>query len=432
MTQIALIADDLTGANDSGVQFVRHGFSASVFFAGQPVQQGADVVVLDTDTRGATAAEAYEATRKAAGLLVEIKPSLVYKKVDSTLRGNLAAEIDAVMDAFGMEVALIAPAFPRIGRTTEDGVQYLNGAPVHETEIGRDPKAPVRTSNIPQLLRDGSRRKVGLIHHETVRDGLAPERLRDLRADGAELIVCDGLSEQDLVQVARAGRELGGRVLYVGSAGLADVLPKELGLMPGARAAAREEAAGPTGPVLLAVGSVSSVSRGQLARVLREPAVTGVELRTADWISGGPVAEAEEERCFAAGVAALQAGGDLALFSSVQADAVARTQALGRARGMSPIQVSEQVAEALGRIAGRLCQSARVGGLVLTGGDTAQAVCRNVGATGFDLLSEVEPGIPLGRLVGAAPYRAVTKAGAFGTEEALWSAMQRVKGGVPA
>lgn len=429
MTQFALIADDLTGANDSGVQFVRHGFGASVFFAGQPVRSGTEVLVLDTDTRGRPAREAYKATRRAAERLAAIEPAVVYKKVDSTLRGNLAAEIDAAMDAFGFGVALIAPAFPRIGRTTQGAIQYLHGTPVHETEIARDPKAPVLTADIAELMTAGSERKVGRLALAEVQDGQATQRLQQLRDEGAQLIVCDAATEADLVAVALAGRALGEPVLYVGSAGLADVLPGALGIQPSAGAGSRVGQDLMVGPILLAVGSVSSVSRGQLARVLAQPSAVGVEVCT-ESLMGDRAAE-EEARAFTEGMRALMGGRDLALYSAVADDAVRRTQALGRERGLSPVQTSEQVAAALGRIAGRLCREAVVGGLVLTGGDTAQAVCREIGATGIDLIREVEPGIPLGRLVGERPYGAVTKAGAFGTENALWLAMESLKG-VPA
>lgn len=427
MTQIALIADDLTGANDSGVQFVRHGFGASVFFAGQPLRQGADVLVVDTDTRGRPAREAYEATFGVAERLVPIQPVLVYKKVDSTLRGNLAAEIDAVMDGFGFGVALIAPAFPRTGRITEGAVQYLNGTPVHLTEIGRDPKAPVRTADIAELLAGGSKRKVGRIALAEVRDGLTVRRLQALRAEGCQMIVCDSATEADLRAVASAGKALGEPVLYVGSAGLAEVLPAALDLKPaqGPALAARQGEA--SGPVLLAVGSVSAVSRGQLAQALAEPGVTGVEVRTEALL--GPGADSEAARCVGEGLAALRQGRDLALYSTVADDAVRRTQALGEQLGLSPIQTSERVAAALGRIVGELCRTTPVGGLVLTGGDTALAVCQVVGATGVDLIREVEPGIPQGRLVGEHPYGVVTKAGAFGTESALRLAMASLKGG---
>lgn len=429
MTRIVLIADDLTGANDAGVQFVRHGFQASVIFAGQPVQAGTEVLVVDTDTRGRPTEAAYALTRQAADQLAQLMPRLVYKKVDSTLRGNLAAEIDAVLDSFGLRLALIAPAFPRIGRTTLDGVQYLNGTPVHETEIGRDPKAPVITADLNHLLAEGSKRQVGKLTLEDLRSGSADRRLVDLAAEGCALVICDATAEEDLRQVALAGARLGEPVLWVGSAGLADMLPEALGLRPNEGGAAAVEPG--TGPVLLAVGSVSSVSRGQLTTVLAQPGVLGVALDAEQVVTGDVAAAAEEERCAALALEALLAGTDVALFSTIAGNSVARTQQRGLAVGLSPVQSAERVAQSLGRVAGLLCRKAAIGGLVLTGGDTAQAVCRAIGATGIELIREVEPGIPLGRLVGGRSYLAVTKAGAFGTEQALQKAVVSIKGGDP-
>lgn len=429
MAQILLIADDLTGANDSGVQLVRHGFSSAVFFAGQPAADSADVIVVDTDSRASTPREAYDRVRQTADRLAATGPALVYKKIDSTLRGNLGAEIDAVLDAFQLALALIAPAFPRIGRTTQHGVQFLHGVPVHETEIGRDPKAPVRTGVIADLLSQQSRRRVGRLTLDDLRSGAGAQRIADLVGEGVSLVVCDAILEEDLRQVAMTGRGLGQPVLWVGSAGLADVLPDALGLAPSGAPRSEDDNA-VKGPILVAVGSVSSTTRGQLAQVLGRPDVTGVEVDTLALVAGDATAEAEIARCVSAGLEALKAGRNLAVYSSVAADAVARTQAAGQALGLTPTACSERVAATLGSISGRLCGETSVGGLVLTGGDTAQAVCRAIGASGISLLREVEPGIPLGRLVAPRPYGVVTKAGAFGTEGALSLAIDALRKGV--
>lgn len=385
------------------------------------------MVVVDTDTRWRPAEEAYARTRRAAEQLATANPSLVYKKIDSTLRGNLGAEIDAVMDAFHLQVALIAPAFPRTGRTTLDGSQYLNGVPVNETEIGRDPKTPVTTAVIKELLAAQSRRPVASVTLAQLRDAGAVELVRDLVDAGTALIVCDATEEEDLRRVAAAGRELAVMPLWVGSAGLADVLPAVLGFTPARAAAAISMGLG-SGPVLLVVGSVSSVSRRQLAQVLGRQGVTGVAADALSLVSGGAAGEAEVARCVAEGVGALRGGQDLALYSSVDDEAVARAQAVGREQGLTPKDTSERVAAGLALIAERVCREVTPGGLVLTGGDTALAVCRALGATGIDLVREVEPGIPLGRMVGPRAYGAVTKAGAFGTDQALMLAIDALKG----
>src|SRR5438132_1607506 len=201
---IALIADDLTGASDAGVQFARRGLATHVVF---DVPEGActadvEALAVDTETRAVSPAEAYRRVRDVADRLCAMQPDHVYKKVDSTLRGNLGAEIDAVLDAFDLQLqlAIVAPAYPIMERTTRDGTHRLHGTPVHETEIGRDPKTPVRESNLVRLLESGSRRTPALVSLQTVERG--PQAIRDevdaLARRGVSLVLCDAETDRAL------------------------------------------------------------------------------------------------------------------------------------------------------------------------------------------------------------------------------------------
>ena len=154
MLKLAVIADDLTGANDAGVQFAKEGLKVQVLLGESGEEQEKelpDVIVLDTDSRAAIPDQAYERVRKAGGLIKRLTSSrpAVFKKIDSTLRGNLGAEIDAVMDELGFEWAAVAPAFPVNGRITVGGWHLLHQVPIAESEIARDPKTPVVESVLP-------------------------------------------------------------------------------------------------------------------------------------------------------------------------------------------------------------------------------------------------------------------------------------------
>src|ERR671910_3452089 len=140
---IAMIADDLTGAADTGVQFVHAGYKTAVFFRDSEVlDDDLDAVVFDTDSRampaGFAAKRVLEAARAAS------KARIIYKKLDSTLRGNVAAELAAALDGARRDRAVVAPAFPAAGRATVGGIQHVHGVPVDETEIANDPNTPVR------------------------------------------------------------------------------------------------------------------------------------------------------------------------------------------------------------------------------------------------------------------------------------------------
>lgn len=147
MIRILALADDLTGALETGARFAAEGIAAPVTVAADP-----DAVVIDTETRhlapAAAAARVFELASAARARGVR----LIYKKTDSTLRGNIAAELGALLAAWPGARAVYAPAYPAMGRTVRSGTLYVNGTRVSETEFARDPLNPVRESHIPSLL----------------------------------------------------------------------------------------------------------------------------------------------------------------------------------------------------------------------------------------------------------------------------------------
>src|ERR687896_800397 len=145
---IAVIADDLTGAADAGVQLVHAGYRTAVFFSESEVfAKDFDAVSFDTDSRALPAGFAAKRVLEAARAAREAR--IVYKKLDSTLRGNVAAELAAALGGARRERVVVAPAFPAAGRTTAGGIQRVRGAPVDETEIANDPNTPVSEAHVP-------------------------------------------------------------------------------------------------------------------------------------------------------------------------------------------------------------------------------------------------------------------------------------------
>ena len=149
-TRVSIVADDLTGACDAAVGFTRAGFSADVVLSGGEPATGVDVLAVDVRSRHLPAAEA--ARRIGEWIGARRESPLLIKKLDSTLRGNVRAELEAALAASRRPAALVAPAFPLYGRTTVGGVQRLDGVPVHEGFAGADPISPARTSDLLGLL----------------------------------------------------------------------------------------------------------------------------------------------------------------------------------------------------------------------------------------------------------------------------------------
>src|ERR671912_672539 len=195
---IAVIADDLTGAADTGVQFVHAGYRTAVFFrATEMLADDLDAVAFDTDSRAMPAGFAAKRVLDAAH--VASGASIVYKKLDSTLRGNVAAELAAALGGARRDRVVVAPAFPTAARTTVGGIQRVHGVPVDETEMANDPQTPVREAHLPSLLADAFS-SVGTLGVEDLADH---ERVRRTLED-RECVVADTERDADLEALVRA------------------------------------------------------------------------------------------------------------------------------------------------------------------------------------------------------------------------------------
>lgn len=148
---IGVIADDLTGAAELGAVGLRQGLKAEILRGTRP-KSTSDLICVDTDSRSCAPAEAAKRAAAGARLLREAGVKWIYKKVDSVLRGNVTAEVEAVMRELGFNRALMLPANPSLGRTIRDGKYFIKGKPIHRTEFARDPEYPRRTSQVLRLL----------------------------------------------------------------------------------------------------------------------------------------------------------------------------------------------------------------------------------------------------------------------------------------
>ena len=146
---VAVLADDLTSAADGAAPFVARGLTASIG-RGQLPRQAAAVVAVDSGSRSATSSQAFERVARLTGRLAN--RDVLYKTVDSTLRGHVTQELEACFAASGRKSLVFAPAFPEAGRTTVGGIQLVDGIPVSESAYGRDPVHPARHSALADLV----------------------------------------------------------------------------------------------------------------------------------------------------------------------------------------------------------------------------------------------------------------------------------------
>jgi uncharacterized protein YgbK (DUF1537 family) len=339
----------------------------------------------------------------------------------------MGAEIEAVLDVIKADCAIIAPAFPKYGRTTVDGVQYLHGRPLHETEFGTDPTAPVKDADIARRLSEGSGREAGRLTLDQVRAGPAKIKtfIRGLLAEGIELVVVDIAEQEDLkrICIGLAGSDLS--VLWVGSTGLAEFAPLAFGAAS-ASSTPQYRSTDPR-PALALVGSASETTRKQLEYAQSQDGLHIIHLDAGCLIQDGTIAAAELQQAEVNLRSALDSGHDAALVVRASREEIAANQKLGATLNLSAAQVAQRIVDRLAHAASKLVREGRISGIVATGGDTANALCNALGAQALEILGEVEAGIPIMSLLGEASLPLVTKAGGFGSPAAIADALVKVK-----
>lgn len=422
----AIVADDLTGAMDSGVQLLgAHPVVVQVSAdAGTaPAVPASTTLVINTQSRGIGADAAAARVGAACGHLREAGRAAWFKKLDSTLRGNLGAELAAMHAALAPCAILCTPALPAQGRTVVAGELRVHGQPVMSTPY-RDEIVPGSGAAAGSAVLDVVRRQWPACRGARLAAPAAAAPLAAALHAGADLIVADAASDAHLRQLVAAGRRAarsGRRLLWAGSAALLRALAPTATAATTAAAPPAGAVAGAgsrewsaAAPLLLVAGSRRTLAQAQLRAALTAPRPPlGVCLQAPAagagkplWNVTGGAGSGVAERAVAVARAArtLAAGGDLLVWAAPPAGAAARS--------------SEAVSLALAEFAQAVLEGSagRPRSLLLVGGDTACACLRRLGIGAVALAGEAEPYVPWGRAVGGpwAGTAVISKAGGFG------------------
>ncbi len=374
MYQVLTLADDLTGALEVGAKFAASGLS-SLVTTRRSIPAGPDqetaVLVIDTETRHMAPELARERVLELSRAGFNRDIPYVYKKTDSTLRGNIASEIRGVMEGYPDLPLLYVPAYPAMNRTVREGILHVDGVPVNETDFAEDPLNAVRTANIPRLFSDA-----GL--HSVV--STTPAELKT--SPQTAIYVCDATSESDLEVAARKFLQTSRFRLAAGPAGFVGHLAPLLDVPRTAPA---------TMPVvkraLVVNGSFNEVSVRQISYA-RAHGFSSI-------MANGTAAEAEQP-----GWVILNHE-----FDTCEPLVYAR-------------RLSRSVCGAL--------REEEFDAVVVFGGDTAYAIVEALGHPEIRPIGEVLEGVPIsaiGRkaagLKGEGPFYLISKAGGFGPVDVL-------------
>lgn len=395
LSGLLIVADDLSGAADCAAGFARR-LSTEIVFDAETTSSTAAVVAVDVDSRRLDPGAAAKAN---SAILQQRQYAnrALYKKIDSTLRGNVASEIAALQAFRGL--AIVAPAFPAMGRTTQDSVQLVNGISVALSDVWRNEHL-LGTGNLLESLSAEGLRCVA-INLDTLRDETALGNALDqaLRSK-VQALICDALTDTDLQRLARATAPLYRQLFWVGSAGLAHHLPEALGLpAPGDMNVQGRS------PVLTVVGSMSQHSQQQARTLAKNSGCFCLEIDAATLLDS--TRHEQREQLITLLYLRLAKGEDsLLTVSQEERDpSVAAQLSSALAAWLEPV-------------------IAVTGSLIATGGETARAILTAAGIGRLEVQGELAPGVVLSRT--ETGLNVVTKAGAFGQPDTLLTAWHQL------
>ncbi len=410
---IGIIADDLTGADDTALQFHLKGCNTQILLDHSVIPVGkanTQAWAVSTETRNKPSDECVEKVKAATKSLMEnLNIDYLFKKIDSTLRGHIALESLAALEVMGGDAAIIVPAFPTEGRTTVGGYHLLKGMPIERTDVARDPHSPIKQSHIPTLLRQQIKNPEIVAHIPliTVMKGAGPLliELKKLIEEGKKLIVLDAVTTTDMEQIALAIEKCTGKLLPCGAAGLAQALTKCW--LPDTKHQHITKVIPPL-PVLILSGSKSSLSKTQLKKLAEFDEFDSYIIE----ISMEQIINKPDEDIIKNVKEHLETEKVVAVHFCEYEDEAAKAGEVG----ISSENLPGIIMEYLSSLCAKVMKTQAII-FVAVGGETSYRCCNAINIQHLQLIDQVEPAIPL--CLDLEARWIVTKSGNFGTPNTL-------------
>ena len=417
---IGIIADDLTGADDTALQFHLRGANTQILLDYSLIPENKNntqVWAIPTETRNIEAPNSYEKVKQATKVLVEnLNVEYFYKKMDSTIRGHIAVEALAMLDVLDWDAAVIIPAFPQEGRTTIGGYHLLKGIPIERTEYARDPRFPIYESHIPTVLRSELQNQqdelVDLIELRTVIKGAGPilKKMNELIEKGVKLIVVDAMSVTDIEQVVLAMEKSSYKILPCGSAGCAQVLGN---IWLPEKENHQMEKTLPALPKLIVSGSATQITASQIQKLQDDEDIDNtysIALKMEDILEGvnDDIVTRVSENLVKDNVVIVHTS-DLLVDSKIISQILFENE-------LSKTQFISKIGDYLAALTKKVLFN-RDAILITVGGETSFKCCKAINSNSLQIIDAICPAIPL--CLDSKAQWIVTKSGNLGNSNTL-------------
>ena len=419
-----IIADDLTGANDTALQYFSSGIPAKIIIdsnydISKDETNNIEVFAYSTESRNLNKEEALnnivETTKK---IKQDINSVNFYKKIDSTLRGNVGIELVALLEIFKKDAAIIAPAYIEENRTTIGGYQLLNGIPIERTQAALDPKAPISESYIPNILKKDINPQlfelISSINFDKVAKGAGPIslKIKELIQKGKKIIVADAMSNVDLEQISLAINKSGFDILATGSAGLAKAINKiqnndNLYKKP------QHIKNCPNHPRLIISGSATQLAKKQIQKMVDEKSCMCVNLEAEDIIEN-------KKEFLDLILEKLSQNIDVIVHSSyISGEEINKNENIKDNlvdAGISKSEFADMITEYLSDLVAQINEKQEFI-LIMIGGETSFKSLKKINSKYLQIVDAILPAIPL--CIDSNGKITVTKSGNFGNANTL-------------
>lgn len=378
--KIAIIADDFTGANDVGVQLNKYGLN--VVTALEEIESS-DVIIYNTESRNIDEDEAKKKVEEKFKMMKERKFNYFYKKIDSTLRGNLSKEIEAIVENIGAdEKVVVAAAFPIMGRVIKNGEHFLNGKRVVETEIAKDPVTPVTEGDLKKIFHNSIN-----IRFEELINGSAEKKIRE---SSEKIIIFDSETEEELEECAKFLVKTGYDKYIAGSAGIMNYLPELWGIK---------------NRVAIISGSCSTVSIEQINRVID---INEGQLEIVNFDIRDEMVKKNSYKIKK----------DIVLRSVVDKKDVDEVMEFFMKKGVSRKEAGGLITDFIAEESAKYIIENEINNLIIMGGETSYKVLKKIGIKSLKIEYEVETGIAVAKSENMR-YNIIVKPGNFGSENCI-------------
>ncbi|EJO5347354.1 four-carbon acid sugar kinase family protein [Clostridium botulinum] len=422
MLNYVIIADDLTGANATGVLIKKLGLKPVTLMNSlkkDDLEKSYDTVLYSTDSRGVEKEDAYERVYQATEFFFNSNVNVYGKRIDSTLRGNIGSEIDGMLDALPKgTIAAVVPAFPDANRQAVGGYLLVNGKALENSDAAKDGKKPINSSIIEKLVKEQSKYEVASIYFEDIKEGCENLQKKILKFydQGKKLIIFDALDNDDLEIISKALINTKIKFISVDPGPFtAEVIKQHVVL--------DKESKKDKNKVLMAIGSITDTTRAQLERISKDRDIFKIDINARAILSDVNTKHKEIDRV----TNEVIENKDLydvfcIVLDSLYEEVRINLDEEAKKQNTTKEFLSQIMNTAVAEISYRIMKEIKsIKGIFSSGGDISVSISRKFNSAGLELLDEVMPLAAYGKFIeGEFPdMKIVSKGGMVGKEDGM-------------